>query len=81
VKRILTSAVLIGGLVLGGCQTTRYATVPCVGKDQSLPAEPPKIADKLTGKADEDVKIIAGSNVRLRSWGRGLHLILEGCRG
>lgn len=80
-KRILTSAMLIGCLVLGGCQTTRFVTVPCIGKDQQLPAEPPKVADKLTGKADEDIKIIAGSNVRLRAYGQGLRGILEGCRG
>jgi hypothetical protein len=67
-------------VAMGGCQTTRFVAVPCVGKEQSLPAEPPKVADKLTGKADEDIKLIAGSNVRLRAWGQGLHSILEGCR-
>jgi hypothetical protein len=81
VKRFLTSAMLIGGLVLSGCTTTRYVTVPCITKDQALPAEPPKIADRLTGKADEDIRIIAGSNVRLRAYGQGLRTILEGCRG
>jgi predicted small secreted protein len=81
VKRILTSAVLIGGLVLGGCQTTRYVPISCLGKDQQLPAEPPKIADRLTGRADEDIKIVAGSAVRLRAYGQGLRTILEGCRG
>jgi hypothetical protein len=68
-------------LALAGCQTTRYVPIRCVGKDQQLPAEPPKIADRLTGKADEDIKIIAGSNVRLRAYGQGLRTILEGCRG
>ena len=67
-------------LCLSACTTTKYVTVPCISKDQALPAEPPKVADKLTGKADEDVKIIAGSAVRLRAWGQGLHSILEGCR-
>ena len=67
-------------LSLSSCQTTRYVTVPCIGKDQVLPSEPPKVGGQLTGKADEDVKIIAGSNVRLRAWGQGLQGILEGCR-
>lgn len=67
-------------LLLGGCTTTRYVTVHCVAKDQALPAEPEKVADKLTGKADEDVRVLAGSAVRLRSWGQGLATILEGCR-
>lgn len=65
---------------MSGCQTTRYVQIPCVSKDQQLPAEPDKVGDRLTGKADEDVKIIAGSNVRLRAWGKGLQTILEGCR-
>jgi hypothetical protein len=79
-KPRITCAFVLGFVSLAGCQTTRYVTVPCIGKEQSLPAEPPKVADKLTGKADEDIKLIAGSNVRLRSWGQGLHSILEGCR-
>jgi hypothetical protein len=66
---------------LSACQTTRYVAIPCVSKDQALPAEPEKVGPKLTGKADEDVKTIAGSAVRLRAWGRGLNQILEGCRG
>jgi hypothetical protein len=68
-------------MFLAGCQTTRYVQTPCISKDQLLPAEPPKVADKLTGRADEDLKTVAGSAVRLRAWGQGLHSILEGCRG
>ena len=67
-------------LSLSACSTTRYITVPCISKDQAIPAEPEKVGDKLTGKADEDIKIIAGSAVRLRAWGQGLQGILEGCR-
>ena len=70
----------LAAIALAGCTTTRYVTVPCIGKDQVLPAEPPKVGDKLTGRADEDVKTIAGSAVRLRAWGSGLRQILEGCR-
>lgn len=72
---------VLGFVTLTGCTTTRYVTVPCISKDQAIPAEPEKVGDKLTGKADEDVKIIAGSAVRLRAWGQGLQGILEGCRG
>jgi hypothetical protein len=69
-------------LALTGCaHEIRYVAVPCVAKDQQLPAEPPKVGDKLTGRADEDIKTIAGSNVRLRAWGQGLRQIIEGCRG
>jgi hypothetical protein len=77
-----TKILLCGiALALAGCQTTRHVTVPCIAKDQQIPAEPPKVAGKLTGKADEDIKTIAASNVRLRAWGVGLRGILEGCRG
>lgn len=76
-KRTLTALILLS---LSACTTTRYVQVPCIGKDQQLPAEPPKVADKLTGNAGEDIKVIAGSNVRLRAWGVGLRGILEGCR-
>jgi hypothetical protein len=79
-KPRMICALVLGFVSLPGCTTTRYVAVPCISKDQALPAEPEKVAGKLTGKADEDVKIIAGSAVRLRSWGQGLHGILEGCR-
>jgi len=71
-------------LALAACQTTRYATVRCVSPEQLAElrkAEPPKVSDRLTGKADEDVKVIAGSAVRLRAYSRGLLDILTGCSG
>ncbi len=68
-------------LALAGCAATpRTIIVPCIAKDQALPAEPPKIAERLTGRADEDLPIIAGSAVRLRAWGRALNGIVESCR-
>jgi hypothetical protein len=76
-KRSLTALILLS---LSACSHTRYVQIPCVGKDQALPAEPEKVAGKLTGRADEDIKIIAGSAVRLRAYGQGLRGILEGCR-
>jgi hypothetical protein len=71
--------IAIAALLLTGCVTTRYVTVPCVAKNQALPAEPEKVHDKLTGKADEDVRTIAGNNIRLRAYGVGLRQILDGC--
>jgi hypothetical protein len=67
-------------IALAGCATTHYATVYCLSHDQQLPAEPPKIKDKLTGDAATDVGTLAGSAIRLRAWGEGLQTILEGCR-
>ena len=72
----------IAVVALTGCTTTRYVKVPCLTPqqlEQQRQAEPPKVHDKLTGKADEDVRTIAGSNVRLRAWGVGMLGILEGC--
>lgn len=71
-------------LALSACQTTRYHVVKCVSPEhlaELRKAEPPKVSDRLTGKADEDVKVIAGSAVRLRAWGKGLVTVLEGCAG
>lgn len=80
-KPLLTLALLA---TLAGCTTTRYVTIPCLTKEQLAEresAEPPKISDKLTGKADEDIRTIAGSAIRLRSWGRGNLDVLRGCAG
>ncbi len=73
---------IILALVLTGCATTRHVVNPCLTLEQHkklADAEPPKIADQLTGQADEDVRTIGGSAVRLRGWGRGLLGVLEGC--
>jgi ABC-type uncharacterized transport system auxiliary subunit len=67
-------------LLLSGCAHTRYITSYCLTHDQQLPTEPPKVKGELTGEADKDLRIVAGSNVRLRAWGEGLNTILEGCR-
>lgn len=68
-------------LALTGCTTTRTILVPCIAKDQALPAEPPKIGSQLTGRADEDIRVVAGSALRLRAYGGALRSIIEGCRG
>jgi hypothetical protein len=70
-------------LCLTGCATTqpvRYTPVYCLSNETQLPAEPPKVHDQLTGHADKDAGILAGSAIRLRAWGQALNHILEGCR-
>ncbi len=77
---MIKPAIILAAALLSGCATDRFVTVPCLSKDQALPSEPPKVGDKLTGKADEDLRIVAGSALRLRAYGQGLRTILEGCR-
>ena len=75
--------ILVAALALAGC-ATKPLMVSCITKEQlaELKAqEPEKIRDKLTGRADEDVRLIAGSNLRLRSWGGTLMGVLEVCAG
>jgi hypothetical protein len=57
---------------------TKPVAVACV-KAADLPAEPEKVAGKLTGDARRDLDITAASAMRLRSWGRSLVAILGGC--
>lgn len=67
-------------LALTGCATPRVATIYCLDKTTQLPTEPPKVKGQLTGEADKDLRIVAGSALRLRAWGQGLQTVLEGCR-
>jgi hypothetical protein len=56
--------------------------VPCLTPEQHQKlkdAEPEKIRGRLTGAADKDIRIVAGSAIRLRAWGSGLLGVLEGC--
>lgn len=75
-----TFSLALAALLLSGCAHTRYVTVYCLDHNTQLPAEPERVHDKLTGEADKDLRIVAGSAVRLRAWGEGLNSILEGCR-
>jgi hypothetical protein len=82
-RRFVLLTALVG-IPLSGCSTTRYVTVPCVSQEQyeKLKAdEPEKVHDKLTGKADEDIRTIGGSAVRLRAYSQGLLGVLGGCVG
>ncbi len=54
--------------------------VPVACAPDTLPAEPPKIAGALTGNAERDIGIVAGSALRLRAWGLELEAILQGCK-
>jgi hypothetical protein len=75
---------IIAALALTGCAHTRYVTVHCLTPaqlEQLKAAEPPKVSDKLTGKADEDIRTVAGSALRLRSYAHGLLGVLDGCQG
>lgn len=71
-------------LALAGCAHTRYVTVPCLTQvqyDKLAGDLPPKVRDQLTGRADQDIKIIAASGVRLRGYSEGLLGVLHGCVG
>jgi hypothetical protein len=76
----MRSALILAALALSGCATTRFAPTYCLTHNQQLPSEPPKVKDKLTGQADKDLTIVAGSAIRLRAYASGLREILEGCR-
>ena len=68
-------------LALAGCATVpKVVAIPCIAKDQVIPAEPPTVHSRLTGQADQDLPIVAGSALRLRAWGRSLQGIVESCR-
>jgi hypothetical protein len=75
---------LTAALALAACAPhPRYISVYCVSPDQLQrlkDAEPPRVGDKLTGQAQDDFKIAAGSAVELRSWGEGLFSVLDGCK-
>lgn len=74
---------LIALVLLSGCaHKIRYVTVPCLTPQQleeRRKAEPPLVRKDLTGDAQKDIRIIGGSAVELRAWGRGNISILEGC--
>jgi hypothetical protein len=73
---------MLASMLITGCTTTRFVRVPCLSPEQleeRRKAEPPLVRDQLSGRADEDIRIIGGSAVELRSWGRGNISILEGC--
>jgi hypothetical protein len=69
-------------LMLTGCAHTRYTTVYCLTRaqfEQLKQSQPAKVKAQLTGKADTDVGILAGSAIRLRAHDDGLLEVLGGC--
>lgn len=75
---------LFAALALTGCATThtRWVQTYCVTPDQYAKlkqTEPPKVGDKLTGNAQDDLKTIAGSAVRLRIFSDGLLGVIGSC--
>lgn len=81
----MRAALLIALLALSGCAPhVRYISTPCLNSEQVQKlrdAEPPRVHEKLTGRADEDLRTVSGSALRLRSWGEGLLDVIEGCAG
>jgi hypothetical protein len=69
-------------LALSACAGPQYLTRSCISAEQYerlKAAEPPKVHSKLTGKADEDTRPLAGSALELRSWGHVLLDTLQTC--
>jgi hypothetical protein len=73
-------------LALTGCATTheRFTPVYCVTPSQLntlKKAEPERVGQKLTGQAQDDLKIIAGNDIALRAYSDGLLGVIQGCTG
>jgi hypothetical protein len=69
-------------LALTGCAHVRYVQTYCLTRsqyEQLKQSEPPRVHDRLTGKADIDVGTLAGSAIRLRAYSDGLLQVLGGC--
>lgn len=63
---------------------TRYFPVYCVTADQYrqlVDAQPKKVGDRLTGQAQDDFKIVAGSAIALRVYSDGLLEVIGNCVG
>ena len=82
-------AVLSCLAMLSGCglmrprTVTRYVSTACLTRDQyaQLKAqEPPTIHERLNGDEDHDIKILAGSLIRVRAYSDGLLEVLGGCQ-
>ncbi len=50
----------------------------CIDKSK-IPAEPERIAGKLTGDARRDLDTVAASAIELRSWGQALRAMMVAC--
>lgn len=68
------------GIELRTITVEKPVAVACV-KASDLPAEPPKIASKLTGDARRDLDLVSASAIRLRAYGAELRAMLKACAG
>jgi hypothetical protein len=72
---------MVASLLLAAC-AHQPLTRSCLTQqqyEQLKASEPPKVHSKLTGKADEDVRPLAGSSLELRAWGHALLDTLKIC--
>lgn len=84
----MTKALALAALLVAGCHHTQPGVKiqrvevpvpqPCLPADQ-IPAEPPRVADQLTGNAAVDLPIVAASALLLRAWGRELAAAHRAC--
>jgi len=84
VKRCLLLALLLAGCTHTPAAEIREVPVPtpvtCVDPN-AIPAEPPRVARRLTGDAQRDLAIVAASAQDLRAWGQEMRSLLERCVG
>ncbi len=76
-------AVIALGLLLAGCASgPRVVSVPVPTPcfSGAIPAEPEQVGGRLTGNAERDIGVVAGSALRLRLWGRELRAALTACQ-
>ena len=83
-KRALFLLVLVAGCAHQPEVEIREVAVPtpvtCVDPAR-IPAEPPRVARRLTGNARRDLEIVAESAQDLRAWGEEMRALLEMCVG
>jgi hypothetical protein len=75
-------AIVLAALALSACVTTKYVPTYCITAEQlaELRAQRPQaIRDKLTGKADEDIRTVTGKLVRVQAYADGLLDVLGSC--
>jgi hypothetical protein len=84
VKRCLLLALLLAGCAHKQPVEIREVPVPtpvtCVDPG-AIPAEPARVARRLTGNAQRDLAIVAASAQDLRAWGQEMRSLLEQCVG
>lgn len=90
--RLWLISAALGPISLAGCATPSAPpavevriqrvevpiAVACIDK-AAIPAEPEKVAGRLTGNASQDLDLVSASALRLRVWGRELRAMLGGC--